>query len=155
MPSTTSKISEIIDNYSQFSFEKADTFSWQPSDNTIYYNPNDSNVLILLLHEVSHALMGHKQYSSDIGLLKIEQETWARTVELANSLDVTVCMDDIQLNLDTYRDWMHERSKCPSCKSTGVQIKLNTYECPACNNRWKVNQAKECRLKRQNIKNAQ
>lgn len=155
MPSTTSKISEIIDKYSQFSFKETDIFSWQPSDNTICYNPNDSNVLILLLHEISHAILGHKQYSSDIGLLKLEQETWGRTIELANSLDITVNADDIQANLDTYRDWMHERSKCPACKATGLQIKLNIYECPVCSHRWKVNQAKDCRLKRQNIKNAQ
>lgn len=154
MPSTISKISEIINSYPQFIFKEAIDFSWIPNKKIIYYNSTDKQALSLLIHEVSHALLEHNQHASDIDLIRIEQEAWTFAQNLAKQFNISITDEIIQLNLDTYRDWIHKRSICPKCRSTGFQIKATTYKCPACDNKWLVNQAKDHRLIRKNIKSA-
>lgn len=151
MPSTASIILNIVDRYPQFKFEKSDDFLWSSADSVICYNPNDNNVLVLLLHELSHALLGHKLYLSDIQLLTIERQAWDYAINLAKSFNIAIPEEIIQSNLDTYRDWQHERSTCPKCTATGMQIKNNIYNCLACGHKWKVNQARNCRLQRRDI----
>lgn len=151
MPSTTSITLDIINKYPQFIFEKSDDFHWSSSDNTIHYNPSDSNSLGLLLHELSHALLGHKDYISDIQLISIERQTWDHAINLAKTFNVIIPDELVQSNLDTYRDWLHSRSTCPKCTATGMQTKKDVYGCLACNNRWKVNPAKNRRLRRHNL----
>ena len=57
----------------------------------------------------------------------------------------------IQEHLDTYRDWLHARSICPSCTANGYQISSHTYECPACLHTWRVNEARICALRRYSL----
>lgn len=151
MPSTISTISKILNNYPQFLFKESSDFSWSPSDNTIRYNPIDTNSASLLMHEIAHALLGHEQYKSDVKLLKIEQEAWDYAIKLAQALNITIPDQIVQSNLDTYRDWLHARSKCPECSSNGLQIKPVIYSCPVCSNKWQVNQARTCNLRRTKI----
>jgi len=151
MQSTASAILKIINNYPQFIFKKSDDFLWSSSDNTIFYNPKDVHALALLLHELAHALLGHKLYLSDVQLISIESQTWDYAVNLAESYNIVIPEEIVQSNLDTYRDWQHERSTCPKCTATGMQIKNNIYSCLACSNQWKVNQARDCRLQRHDI----
>lgn len=152
MPSTISIISSIISQYPQFIFQESDTFKWSPNENTIYYKSSDKNSVTLLIHELAHALMGHETYNSDIQLLSIERKAWDGAIELAKQFNCSISDEIIESNLDTYRNWLHERSTCPKCTATGMQIKKNTYSCLACSNQWKVNLAKNCGLKRRNIK---
>lgn len=147
MPSTTTLLSRLKTDYPQFSFKPSDNFLWSSSDNTIYYDDKNDNKHAFLLHELSHALIGHSNYDSDIQLIAIERQAWDRAKDLATSYGVTISDQIIQSTLDSYRDWLHARSTCPDCKATGLQIE-NNYVCPACNHRWHVNEARTCALRR-------
>jgi len=147
MPSTTLLLKSLKNKYPQFSFKKSDDFSWSHLDNTIFYDDTVDNFSVQLLHELSHALLSHSHYDSDIQLITIERQAWDYAAKLAPSFNIEISDEIIQLNLDTYRDWLHKRSTCPACQATGVQSQ-NTYKCLACNHQWQVNQARKCRLRR-------
>jgi len=152
MPSTISVLSRLKSNYPQFSFKLGDDFLWSSSDNTIYYDNIAENQSVFLLHELSHALLGHISYTHDIQLITMERQAWDYTVKLAPKYNVTISDDMVQSTLDSYRDWLHARSTCPNCKATGVQTKKFTYVCPACSHKWQVNEARTCALRRYNVK---
>jgi len=147
MPLTTSLLKSLKNKYPQFSFKKGDDFSWSSSNNTIFYDNTADDFSILLVHELSHALLGHELYESDIQLIIIERQAWDYAVKLASSFDIEISDETIQLNLDTYRDWLHKRSTCPACQATGLQSQ-NVYKCLACNHQWQANQARKCNLRR-------
>lgn len=147
MPSTTSLIKNLKADFPQFVFKVSDNFLWSHSDNTIYYTDN-KNDYRFLFHELAHALLNHADYSRDIELIAMESKAWDKTKEIALNYHVLIDDDYIQSNLDTYRDWMHERSRCPKCDSSGMQIKKHSYRCLACNHEWHVNDAKTCALRR-------
>ena len=148
MPSTASVLSQLKNNYPQFTFELGDNFLWSSSNNTIYYDKTSDNQPIFLLHELSHALLGHASYNRDIELITMERQAWDHTIKLAPQYGVTISDDVVQSTLDSYRDWIHERSTCPSCQATGLQIEKHIYMCPACNRQWRVNEARTCALRR-------
>ena len=152
MLSTASVLLKLKANYPQFSFEQGDSFLWSSSNNTIYYDDNTSDQSIFLLHELSHALLGHVSYDRDIQLITMERQAWDQTLELASSYGLTIPDSIIQSTLDSYRDWIHERSTCPICSATGLQTTKNTYVCPACTNKWRVNEARTCALRRYGVK---
>jgi len=149
MQSTISLIPQLKANYPNFLFKKDDRFLWSPSEQTIYYNVVGSPVF--LLHELSHAILGHSDYSRDIELISMESKAWEKAAELAVSYNIQINNETIQLNLDTYRSWLHERSTCPACTATGFQTKKYNYKCLACNNEWQVNEARVCALRRYKI----
>jgi hypothetical protein len=61
-----------------------------------------------------------------------------------------VAYDDnlIEDALDTYREWLHARSLCPTCGLTGLQTKTSTYVCMNCRCSWRPNDARQCALRR-------
>jgi hypothetical protein len=152
MQSTISILSSLKTNYPQFSFKQGDNFLWSSSDNTIYYDRASKNQAVFLLHELSHALLGHSSYKRDIQLITMERQAWDHTIELAPKYNVAIEDEMVQSTLDSYRDWLHARSTCPSCKATGVQINKFAYVCSACNHKWRVNEARTCDLRRYRIK---
>jgi hypothetical protein len=151
MLSTTTLLSRLKDNYPQFSFKPGDDFLWSSSDNTIYYNNKIDNQSVFLLHELSHALLNHISYTSDIQLITMERQAWDYTLELASSYNITIPDRIIQSTLDSYRKWLHLRSLCPNCKTVGVQTKEQTYHCVACQHKWKTNEARTCALRRYSL----
>lgn len=151
MPSTLSITHKIIKDFPQFHFEPASHFKWSPATDTIRYDTS-SDTLLGLLHELGHALLGHTRYQHDIELLAMERAAWDKARILALSYNLIWNEDDIQTDLDTYRDWLHKRSICPHCQASGVQIQSSIYQCLACHSRWHVNQAKTCMLQRHLIK---
>ena len=153
MPSTASLASKLQTDYPQFLFIKASRFLWSPSEKTIFYTDKNNDNCIFLLHELSHGLLDHADYSHDIELIAMESKAWDKVTELANKYKVTINEKSIQLTLDTYRDWLHSRSTCPNCKATGVQNGKKSYYCLACNHEWRVNEARICALRRYKIKN--
>ncbi len=152
MPSTASILEKIKSDHPQFIFKPGQDFMWSSSENTIYYDTSIDNQPVYLLHELSHALLGHSYYDRDIELISMERQAWDYTVKLGPSYGIDVANDIVQTNLDSYRNWMHERSICPECESSGLQIKKNIYTCPCCNHAWKVNEARACALRRYDIK---
>lgn len=139
---------KLEQDYPSFHFVPDTEFRWSPDEMTIYYDPQ-SNDAPTLLHELSHAILGHTTYRKDISLLEIERDAWNHAREtLGSKYNVTVDDDRIQDSLDTYRDWLHARSTCPGCSATGFQTKQKEYKCIACGTIWQVNEARSCALRR-------
>ncbi|HSW91876.1 MAG TPA: hypothetical protein VLG09_04475 [Candidatus Saccharimonadales bacterium] len=148
MPLIISLVAKLRKNFKQFTFVASDQFRWSPVNRTIFYD-QDSSDQAALLHELSHALLGHTSYTRDIGLLDLERDAWNyASIALSTAYGVTIADETIQDSLDTYRDWLHARSVCPTCTAVGMQTKVNEYKCIACGSQWRVNEARLCGLKR-------
>lgn len=152
MLSTTSLLSHLKNDYPQFSFELGKDFLWSSSDNTIYYADKVPGGAAFLFHELSHAILGHIGYSQDIQLLTMERQAWDYAIELATLYGVSIPTETVQSTIDSYRDWLHMRSKCTNCSATGMQIDKDTYTCIACDKQWRVNEARVCALRRYETK---
>lgn len=147
MQSTLSLASRLQNDFAQFHFKTGDDFYWSPGQKMIFY-PLNGNPL-LLLHELGHALLGHQGYSRDVQLLGLERDAWEYTKNyLSQRYNIEVDHAVIENALDTYREWLHSRSICPTCTSTGIQARENIYSCVVCFASWEVNEARLCGLKR-------
>ena len=153
MPSTCSILKKLKTDYLSVDFQPADDYLWSPSNQTVYYveKSKDKDSCAYLLHELSHGLLGHSDYDRDVTLIAMERAAWDKAKDLAGSYELTIDEDFIESNLDSYRDWLHARSTCPNCGATGLQTKKLAYSCPACNQKWRVNEAKICALRRFSI----
>lgn len=145
-------LSKLKDDYPFLTFTPSEEFLWSAVKNTIYYDPSVSNGIFYTLHELSHALLGHRGYERDIELVKLERDAWHHAeIQLAPQYGLKINSDLIQDNLDTYRKWLHARSTCPDCSSTGLQRKYRDYQCITCGQTWRVNEARICSLRRYSI----
>jgi hypothetical protein len=151
MPSMHSLLPRLNKDFTQITFANSERFAWSPEKKTVFYNENDQNAAELLLHELSHGLLGHHDYQKDVELLAMETAAWEKALELAEKYEVNIEDEVSSKHLDTYRDWMHARSTCPHCEATGYQTKKDTYSCVACGGSWRVNEARLCGLKRYSI----
>jgi len=146
----TSLLARVESAFPELTFEQSDDFRWSPSDQTVYVGRlvTDRD-LITLLHEIGHALAGHNGYSKDIELLALEREAWTIAHDqIAPKFAITITEDLIEEALDSYRDWLHARSRCPECTQNGIQRSIDTYTCLLCTASWRVNDARTCGLKR-------
>ena len=152
MQSTNLLLNKLKDDYPLFTFMSADKFLWSATQQTIYIDTTVEHINEFTLHELSHALLDHKGYRADIDLVKLERDAWEYAKSnLAPHYDLVIDEELIQENLDTYRDWLHSRSKCPDCEATGLQTKSRHYRCIACGHTWRVNEAKLCALRRYSL----
>lgn len=116
---------------------------------TIHYDPNDP---VGTLHELGHAICNHQKYGRDIELVIMEREAWDRALELSRRYGIDIDPDEIEDYLDTYRDWLDKRSRCPKCHQTGWQDQQQlTYHCPNCGSSWQANDARKTALRRRLI----
>lgn len=99
---------------------------------TISIGSSESFDEMLLLHEVSHALLGHQDYTQDLERVKMENAAWEKAKELALHYKVEIDEGLIQDELDTYRNWLHQKSRCPDCGLTRFQTPDRQYHCPRC-----------------------
>lgn len=129
-------------------FLKGESFSWNHATRTITFNPSDPLASVYLLHELGHALLKHADFRHDVELLQIERAAWDKATEIAKQYDIHIDSDTIEDSLDTYRDWLHNRSLCPECNATGIQTGTLMYRCVACGVSWQVNEARTCALRR-------
>ncbi len=125
-------------------------FWWSAKNNTVYYGPmRHLSDVWTLLHEIAHAELGHSVYDSDIELIRQEAAAWEHAKRLiAPRFDLDIATSHIEDALDTYRRWLHERSRCPECEQNGIQATQNTYNCINCRCSWRVNDARGCALRR-------
>jgi len=152
MHSTPSLLNKLKEDFPELSFTAGDRFSWSPSKQTVFYDAADLENTNLFLHELAHGLLEHHTYSKDVELLALESAAWDKALEIAPHYSVIISDDDIQDNLDTYRQWLHARSTCIQCKATGYQSSKTEYTCVACSYTWRVNEARICALRRYSIK---
>lgn len=148
MPSTASLIQQLANSHPHLTFKVGDAFRWSPGERKIYYVPGHPQAQALLLHEVSHGLLEHADYSSDVSLLAMEAAAWQKAAAIAPEYAVAIEPTVVDENLETYREWLHARSTCPACTATGYQTRSNEYNCPACFHTWRVNEARSCSLRR-------
>lgn len=148
-------IQKLKATHPELTFTEDDQFSWSPHNRTIFYNEALPHAEALLLHELSHALLDHRSYRRDVELVAMETAAWEKAADYAKEnaahlAGITLDLSDtvIQDHLDTYREWLHARSTCPSCSANGYQIDVLKYECPACSHKWRVNEARLCALRR-------
>lgn len=153
MPSITSIKNKLARDNPTLTFVAGEAFSWNPTTRTVSFTPGAEHEHELLLHESAHALLDHRGYSRDIELLRMEREAWDyATTTLSPRLQVAIDPEVAQDSLDTYRTWLHKRSTCPACGLNGVQDSRTTYRCIHCQERWSVNEARTCQLKRTRLK---
>ena len=139
-------------DYPEIIFAKDSYFSWSNKQQTIFYIDTETEAnTAQILHELAHALLEHTDYPKDITLIDMERQAWELAVEqLAPKYGISLKLTDdiVQNSLDSYRDWLHARSKCPSCGAPGFEKTKNHYFCPNCLGSWRVNDAKFCQLRR-------
>ena len=148
MPSKTDNfIGRLTKDYPDYSFRPGNQDHWSPRDKTITYNPDEpaSKLLCGVLHELAHALLNHSTYSSDFELVKLETEAWNLAAEIGKKYKVRISDDHIQNCLDTYRDWLHRRSACPTCGTHVLQKDSHNYLCYNCQTSWHVSSGRFAR----------
>lgn len=85
-----------------------------------------------MLHEVGHALLEHDFYTTDLERLKMERAAWEKARELCQKYGVEYDEDYVEGALDSYRDWLHTRSRCVRCGATRFQDDRGEYHCLEC-----------------------
>ncbi|HYH35883.1 MAG TPA: hypothetical protein VD706_00050 [Candidatus Saccharimonadales bacterium] len=144
-------IAKLQTEFPKLRFVAGKQFYWSPETGEIFYETSAQGrkAAWSLLHETGHALLNHTSYQGDFELLKLEIAAWERAKGLAEDFGIAISEDHIQNNLDTYRDWLHKRSICPSCGTKCLQQgDFVHYRCFNCHTVWKVSGSRFCRAYR-------
>lgn len=113
-------------------------FAFRPTRTVLHeklpnYDVDDNNFWKMqFLHEVGHALLGHRDWGTDLERVKMECAAWAKAEELCGEYGVEYVEDFAEDELDTYREWLHQRSRCRKCGLTRYQTRDGKYHCPQC-----------------------
>jgi hypothetical protein len=129
-------------------FKEGPDFCWSPKNQAIFYNNRVASSRIApwaLLHEAGHASLEHQTYHSDLELVELEAKAWDAAQKLGHKYAIEIDPDHIQDCIDTYRDWLHQRSACPNCNSRSFQQTPTTYRCHNCGQHWSVSTSRFCR----------
>lgn len=129
-------------------FRAHERFYWSPNTGEVFYDKariESEAGEWALLHEVGHAILGHQTYESDVELVKLEAAAWEKAKEIGKTYNITLSEDHIQDCMDTYRDWLHQRSACPRCNTRSLQQDASTYKCFNCGQIWRVSSSRFCR----------
>lgn len=124
-------LTRVKQDFPELRFRMGKKFTFRPPK-TVIMGPQERLWGLLLLHELSHAILGHRSFRMDVERLKMESAAWEKAAELAECYGVIVDEDLIQDELDTYRDWLHTKSRCPKCGLTRFQTPDGAYHCPKC-----------------------
>ena len=102
-------LARIKSDFPEFKFVDGARFSFRPP-RTIVIGSEEPGDASLLLHELGHALCGHRDFDTSVRRVKMEREAWDKARELAPLYEVEFDDELVEGELDTYRDWLH-RSK--------------------------------------------
>lgn len=139
-------IEQIKKDHPELKVKPGQAHCWSPEKKQISYgDPSGRHFLEGLLHELGHARLKHRNFASDVDLLQKEVEAWQEARRLAERYKVKIDENHIQECLDTYREWLYRRSRCPECESAGVQKSPQNYRCINCNNSWRVGSSRSSR----------
>ncbi len=152
-----SLLSKLQKAFPDLLFSPGDEFCWSPKIGTIIYKNDGKHSPVSawsLLHEVGHALLGHHNYKSDLQLLEMESQAWEKAQEISAKFDEQIDPNHIEDCMDTYRDWLHQRSACPNCTARSLQQDSRNYRCFNCGQTWSVSSSRFCRpYRRKEIEN--
>src|ERR1019366_9331000 len=142
-----SLVQKLTKDFPAIQFTAGRIFCWSPAAQEIVYNPSKAKPSgrWAVLHELSHALLGHENYSYDFELIKLEVAAWHKAQEIQSGYGLKISTEHIQNCLDTYRDWLYRRSLCPTCGNSSLQQNPTRYQCFNCHTVWKVTAARFCR----------
>ncbi len=130
-------LQQIKKDYPDINFIQKDYFKFSYPNKEIFYDLADDNFKLYLLHEVAHAELRHEMYKYDLELLNMERQAWELVKnKLAKKYKVSINQELIEQTLDSYRNWLYERSSCPRCGSVSYQDKKTFYHCLDCNHKW-------------------
>lgn len=139
-------IAKLQSAYPSIVFIAGDIARWSPKRQEITYRHEENREAIWgLLHELSHGILKHEAYTTDMDLLQKELAAWKHAQELAITYHLEINNEHIETCLDTYRDWLHKRSTCPECTSQGLQQSKRLYICFNCQTTWRVTERRFCR----------
>lgn len=145
-------LKSINQNYPNLDLVEGTAFSWSPNTKTITYALDGKQKTWSLLHELAHALLGHSSFETDFELLLLEVAAWEKAKALAAEHNIEIDEEHIQDCIDTYRDWLYQRSNCPACDNTSLQQNSITYRCFNCGTAWTVTASRFCRPYRRTTK---
>ena len=126
-------IEQLEDDFPGLVFRAGKKFMFRPPKTIVFeQQKNDERSKLLILHEVGHALLEHKNFNTDIERVKMERDAWEKAKELCERYNVFYDEELVEAELDTYRDWLHRKSRCPQCGLTRYQGEDGRYICPKC-----------------------
>lgn len=134
-------VSKLASNFPDINFVEDSEFYWSAIDQTVYYDSSQilqAEGIYRLLHELGHALCEHKSYGSGVQLLKLETQAWSKAQEIAKRYNIIIDKEQIESCLDSYRDWLHLRSTCPTCQTVAIENTPDQYHCFNCFQKWSV-----------------
>ncbi len=118
-------------DYPEFAFKFDQKFAFVPP-RRIKIGPPEEGAELLFLHEVGHAILGHRTFGTEVERLKMEVAAWEKARELTNLYGVEFDEEKMQEELDTYRDYLHAKSRCPRCGLTRYVTPDGEFHCPRC-----------------------
>ena len=62
----------------------------------------------------------------------MEREAWEKARELCSLYGVSYDEEVAENELDTYRDYLDKKSRCPNCGLTRFQTPDGSFHCPMC-----------------------
>lgn len=125
-------LKQLKSDYPQFTFKQGKKFAFRPPKTLIFSDQPQPNYALLALHELGHALCGHRRYHTHVERIKLESEAWEAAQGLCKRYHIPYDEDFAQSQLDTYRDWLHQKSLCKTCGLTRYQTPDGHYHCPLC-----------------------
>lgn len=147
-------VDKLRTDYPAIQFKESDRFMWSSRQQQILFVASSvwsDDYSWALLHELGHALLCHQDYTYDIDLINIEIEAWQKAHDIARNYNLLIDNSYVQDCLDTYRNWLHLRSKCPICNTVSTQLVSKMYHCFNCQHIWSVTDNLLCRPYRRSI----
>jgi hypothetical protein len=147
-------LKQLAARFPALTYSVGKQFCWSPETQEIFYRADavDSKDTWSLLHETGHAVLGHRAYQADFELLQMEIAAWEQARSLSLDFGINIDEDHIQDCLDTYRDWLHQRSVCPNCSAQSMQeADYVHYRCYNCHTVWRVSANRFARTYRKTL----
>lgn len=129
-------VQKIIEQYPNLRFRQGKKWTFRPPRTIVYEETGENCCLneykLSLLHEVGHALLKHREFRTDAERVKMERAAWEKARELSKKYKVEYDEELVEDRLDTYRDWLHQKSLCSKCGLTRYQTVDGEYHCSFC-----------------------
>ena len=135
-PKNLAFLNLLISDFPEFSFKKGRKFLFRAPKSISYLDQNE-NFPLLLLHELSHALLKHASYSTSVERLTLERDAWVKTRSLCKKYSIPFSDELAESELDTYRDWLHQKTLCKTCGLTCLEVNSESLYCPFCQKYYK------------------
>lgn len=140
LPSLSAKNQAFLETlkseFPNFSFKPGRKFLFRPKK-SIFYLEDNENFRLLLLHELAHALLGHFSFETSLDRLKIERDAWDKTRSLCADFNVPFLEEVAEAELNSYRDWLHQKTLCKTCGLSCIEVDSESLFCPFCQKTYK------------------